>query len=675
MGNIIGESIPFYVGEQIKKRQEIYGSGVGDNTRTIEEITYLNSRTGWIKLASGTSMDKKRLELLKKNGNTLGGDIPGKSLAQNNVLFGGLSRLEGNTLKQRQGISGRDKAYGLGGTDFGFAPMPGIIDANIKYLNRGSLKKATINIKAHNKNQLDLIDVLYMRLGYTVLLEWGNDKYINNNGDYTPMGPTLIESRWFNDRKLPKAYPEWLKLIEEKREETSGNYDAMYGVISNFSWTFESDGSYSVKIEIMSMGDVIESLKVNVPTSPYSFIENTSFEGYVKTQQGQDLYNSFAIEGQLDREQFIKKFGKKKNGELTSPADIDADLANKNDYYPINEIQFQTKVNQYFSARKLVATITPNLLKIKEELNPYYDFSKHPETTRDERYNNDFDPQNIRGYVIATSQGIVQKTLSLNSGNNYWFFKFDSQLIYNLILQNKGESLKITSDPKSLNYEAGKNEFLEKRRKQIQARTTSVENQIKILRESKLSYLFFNIREQGTNLIKRKPGYGGHYVPIENKEVNDNKWTPIGVILSKNEKVRDELEKLGVQFSYPIEGKDYKDIKEFSDIISLTSTSFGEKGQAAYYIRFGKLLEYISKHIIPKIAVNDGIDPPILGIDTNPETNIMYTLPNQLSTQPQTCIIKNSIPFMVIVTLKQPHYKNNFLVVKMVVEALDYRNM
>ena len=146
MGNIIGESIPFYVGEQIKKRQEVYGSGVGDNKRTIEEITYLNSRTGWIKLASGVDIKDKRITLLGDNPMVSPND-KGKSLAQNNVLFGGLSRKEGNTLKQRQGISGRDKAYGLGGIDFGFSPMPGILDANIKYLNRGSLKKATINIK------------------------------------------------------------------------------------------------------------------------------------------------------------------------------------------------------------------------------------------------------------------------------------------------------------------------------------------------------------------------------------------------------------------------------------------------------------------------------------------------------------------------------------------------
>ena len=142
MGNIIGESLDDYVGEQIKKRQEIYGS----STRTVEEISYLNSRTAWVKLASGTSMDEERLTLLRPNNPMLDGVVPGLDLAQKNVLFNGLSYLEeanvqhefnnptdeefaqgtapsekitgGYRLGSRQGINNIDRAYGVGGNDF-----------------------------------------------------------------------------------------------------------------------------------------------------------------------------------------------------------------------------------------------------------------------------------------------------------------------------------------------------------------------------------------------------------------------------------------------------------------------------------------------------------------------------------------------------------------------------
>ena len=126
-------------------------------------------------------MTGERLKLLKKGGNELVSNQEGTALAKNNVLFNGLSRKQGDKLIGRSGITGVNKAYGVGGTDFGFSPMPGIVDASVKYLNRGSLKTAIVNIKAHNKDQFDVIDALYMRLKYHVLLEWGNSNYFSNH--------------------------------------------------------------------------------------------------------------------------------------------------------------------------------------------------------------------------------------------------------------------------------------------------------------------------------------------------------------------------------------------------------------------------------------------------------------------------------------------------------------
>ena len=141
--------------------------------------------------------------------------------------------------------------------------MPGIMDADIKDLNRGSIKKATLNIVAHNRNQFEVIDALYLRLGFSVMLEWGVDKYLDNSSKLETMGSTIINGDFFtwND----KTYSTVLPAIEAMREKYAGNYDGMFGIISNFSWTFEADGSYKIKVEIISQGDVIESLKANLP--------------------------------------------------------------------------------------------------------------------------------------------------------------------------------------------------------------------------------------------------------------------------------------------------------------------------------------------------------------------------------------------------------------------------
>jgi hypothetical protein len=104
-------------------------------------------------------------------------------LAKNNILFSGTSKIIDGKLEQREGFLPRDDNSSYTYGSFGFSPMPGIESADIKTLTRGSLKKATVKLTANNKQQFDIIDLLYMRLGYTVLLEWGNSIYTTNGFD------------------------------------------------------------------------------------------------------------------------------------------------------------------------------------------------------------------------------------------------------------------------------------------------------------------------------------------------------------------------------------------------------------------------------------------------------------------------------------------------------------
>ena len=66
---------------------------------------------------------------------------------------------------------------------FGIVPMPGIIDADIITKTAyGSLREAKVNFVCHNRSQLEILELLYMRPGYPILLEWGWVPYINNVG-------------------------------------------------------------------------------------------------------------------------------------------------------------------------------------------------------------------------------------------------------------------------------------------------------------------------------------------------------------------------------------------------------------------------------------------------------------------------------------------------------------
>jgi hypothetical protein len=277
MANVIGEPIEGYVAKQIEARQKLHGSGTYTTTRSDNQINLLNANTSWVKLGSGVSVSGSRLEDIgfsKAQQET----YQGMGLAKNNILFGGTSTLGTNEVKNYK--TGKTKSYtsldqreGFLPLDpnssytydskFGFSPMAGIESVDIKTLNRGSLKKATIKLRANDRSQFNIIDLLYLRLGYTVLLEWGNAFFTPDGVDRIIIRNTLMEEMFF-DKVSNGSYLDLLTPIEKKRYEYAGNYDALFGKVSNFSWSFNDDGSYDIELTIISLGDVIESLKTNI---------------------------------------------------------------------------------------------------------------------------------------------------------------------------------------------------------------------------------------------------------------------------------------------------------------------------------------------------------------------------------------------------------------------------
>jgi hypothetical protein len=268
---IIGDEIRNYVAQQINVRQAIHGLGAGqalDNVRPDVVINVLNSNTSWVKLASGVSVASSKLT-------EIGVDtaLDGLKLAKRYVLNAGFSKYEetklGGRLTQREGFLPQETNSSYTYGTYGYSPMPGITSADIKALNRGSIKKATVKIKINNKEQFDIIDLLYFRLGYTVLLEWGNSLYFDNSVKKDNVRETIIdnESYFFNSTfGGSDSYVSILPKIENYRDKYAGNYDGLLGKISNFQWSFNKDGSYDAEITIISLGDVVESLKTNIST-------------------------------------------------------------------------------------------------------------------------------------------------------------------------------------------------------------------------------------------------------------------------------------------------------------------------------------------------------------------------------------------------------------------------
>ena len=273
--SIIGDSFDKYVKEQILVRQSVLGLGLNQQ----DVINYKHNNSAFIRLTSGVNVDENIVRNLELNGD----QYKGSGLAKQFKLFS--ARTQANNQETfTKGIGYNDfSSYGfMSGPEYGYVPPPGITSVEVKALNRGSLREANIEIQCHNLQQFQIIEILYMRLKYSILLEWGHNMYYTNptrdeNLDITQQ-PQLQQSRFdLSDNMLSGIYSQdgMLKLIADTRKNSYGNYDAFFGLVTNFSWTLRPDGGYNITVTARSMGDVIESLKINTaypiqsnPTAP-----------------------------------------------------------------------------------------------------------------------------------------------------------------------------------------------------------------------------------------------------------------------------------------------------------------------------------------------------------------------------------------------------------------------
>ena len=298
----LAEPLSGYVKDQIKKRQSLKGSGFGDNERTAQEIAYLTSQNAWIRCASAVDVtDTGRIKkIFSQHKNFSDNDLNklvGNGLAKKYVLFNGTNE-DGDYNTQRGGYSIdadplTNALYGIGGLEFGQVPMPGITAFSVDHVNMGAIRQGTISIKAHNRVQFNLIETLYIQLGFHIFLEWGNNIYFDNNGEYISNSESvtsLIEDgTWFDsklknfekskDGKVISPSIQFAEKIEEKRIKYAGNYDAFFGYVRNFNWQFLPDGTYDIVVDLVSAGDVIEGIKVGGLSGNNLIREKTQEEG------------------------------------------------------------------------------------------------------------------------------------------------------------------------------------------------------------------------------------------------------------------------------------------------------------------------------------------------------------------------------------------------------------
>lgn len=304
LSNVIGAPFPEHVLTQLVIRADRNSTGYGSTfpTRSDEELLFLANKSSWVKLTSSVRIEASPgSSTLKSFYRSLGlpGDVvnTSTSLRRDWILEAGTSKSTGGAgIQLRKGI-GPDGAYGLGGTEeLGYRPMPGLTSVTVDTVGTlGSLRQANINFKVWNMNQLNIIEALYFRLGYSMLLEWGHTQFFTN----TRQGNTLrgtFETNTYGINPFADQRKEVIQQeIARRSVKLSGNYDGMLGIVTNFNWSFNQEGGYDCSIKLVGLGSIVDSLRINLSYKMPGIL----FSRYEKQQK---TIRNFEKENQILRE-------------------------------------------------------------------------------------------------------------------------------------------------------------------------------------------------------------------------------------------------------------------------------------------------------------------------------------------------------------------------------------
>jgi hypothetical protein len=267
-------------------------SNVTRNNRSGLLPWYL-SKNAWVKMSSFTDYNDGPVYFDGSGSvlvDTTKGNYVGNDLGKKYVLFGGsLYFRSGSNISQevlRHGVATPNAVYG-GDIDkagksginhpyfrqMGIRPMPGITGVELRTLGAyGSIFETTVRFNCWDTHQLNELELLYMRPGYSVLLEWGWSQYLNYDDSLVGSKNTLPESKI-----TPQTYiggtidPFDSTLTQEKvyqslenlRGKYRHNYDGMLGYVKNFKWKLRRDGGYDCETVLISMGEVINTVKMS----------------------------------------------------------------------------------------------------------------------------------------------------------------------------------------------------------------------------------------------------------------------------------------------------------------------------------------------------------------------------------------------------------------------------
>ena len=289
--SIFKSTVKPWVAAQLKAREKTISQigsdgNVGSTFRENDFLRYTTGKNSWVRMISLVNYNSQSF-VSKKGGvgkYEADGKYTGNNLSKKYVLEGGTLYNNNDAFSLRRGVNREDGIYGSNidkissdptnkkiDRTYGLRPMPGI--TSVQVINKsayGSLREATISFYAWDKHQLEELEILFMRPGYSVFLDWGWSQYLKHN----PYGAKGINSYPDNiaiknfDILTPDVFEkiketDLYNIIDDTVEKNLGNYDAMIGFVKNFSWQLMNNGGFQCTTTLISRGEVAEGIKAS----------------------------------------------------------------------------------------------------------------------------------------------------------------------------------------------------------------------------------------------------------------------------------------------------------------------------------------------------------------------------------------------------------------------------
>lgn len=231
---------------------------MADENRTFPRIVPIalsNENTGWVAkelirrrdnfFGKGASPRATWVRAVSNAGKSTGTGVA--SIRNDvNIIVGGLLRQDGATRGDFESIYKKP-----GNREQQFRPMSGI--DSISVVNKGeyqSLRKITITWTVGSAEELDELAPYWLSPGVSVWLEWGwteigkNSSNLNSPDFGTDQYIETLRS-YYNDPKL---------IYNNIVQASEGNHDAYVGIITNYSWNLNDDGTFACTTELTSLG-------------------------------------------------------------------------------------------------------------------------------------------------------------------------------------------------------------------------------------------------------------------------------------------------------------------------------------------------------------------------------------------------------------------------------------